>query len=237
MQHPQLVSQCKRTRTMGNQQDSSAPLGEHAQRLQQSGFTCVVQMGVGFVEDNKVRLPVQRTSQRYALPLATGKRTPPFAHRGVIALRKVQHHLVQTSSLCRCHDLRSVQITVDSVKTRNVFRYRAGEKCCLLRQITHTQTAGPQLAAGQRPCTRQRACQGGLTRARRPQQHCEGAGLQREVKSVQDVLHTSRRGHTHAMRNNGTARPGDVSRAPFCSGSRIVRQQRCQAAISVTCPQ
>ena len=70
MQHPQLVSQCKRTRTMGNQQDSSAPLGEHAQRLQQRGFTCVVQMGVGFVEDNKVRLPVQRTSQRYALPLA-----------------------------------------------------------------------------------------------------------------------------------------------------------------------
>ncbi len=188
--------------------EHGAPLRAHRlQRGDERGVAGLVEVGVRFVQHDERRIAVERSRQRDALPLASGKGEARFPQRGVIALRQTQDEVMHIGALRRFDDARGIRL----LEARDVFGDRALEELDVLRQIADP---GADLIAS--PDMDLRPVQANGARQRRP--HADKSASQRGFAGragTDDRDHAARLGSEAQCLENGVRAAGRCNHEVF----------------------
>nr|VVH84077.1 hypothetical protein TUEID40_05274 [Pseudomonas aeruginosa] len=234
MQQQQLVGQRQHRRLVGDQHQAAAVPAHRRDGLGQGSLTRLVEAGIGFVEHDQRRSPVQRAGQADALALAAGESGAAVAKARVVALRQAQHQVVHAGQARRRHHLLGIHLG----EARDVLGDAAGEQLHVLGQVADVRPQCrraplPQVGAvqahraGQRlPGAHQQARQGRLAGTGRPDHAERFARFQGETEVLQQCLLASgaaaqNRSTRNAPRGAGSGMPRAAG--GFSSSSRASR--------------
>ena len=179
---------------MGDQNDRLALGLEFANGLHQGLLASVVQVRIGFVQNNQARLAVDRARQRNPLPLAARQQLAGFADGGVITLGKSKNHLVQAGALGG----RNHAFGVNIAKPGDVLGQRTVEQFDVLWKVpqvraefgsvptVHRQGVKQDFALNGRPDADQHTGQRGFSGPRWTENRCDGARFEAGADAFED---------------------------------------------------
>jgi hypothetical protein len=95
------VDRGEHARSVGDDDDDTVALADAADSLRECQFSLHVEIGVGLIEDDEKRIPVERASQPNSLSVTRRQGLATFADRGFITVGQSQNEVVHAGGLRR----------------------------------------------------------------------------------------------------------------------------------------